>query len=189
MNKQIAFVDVETTGLSSENNEVIEIGIMLGEYKNNRIVGITDQYSAFQEPFFSISPRITQITGITNNMVSGKLLDLDKVFKIMQKADAIVAHNAGFDRGFIAKLLPEAIEFDWYCSVRQIKWKQFGFENGKLQQLLYTQGIQVENAHRAYDDAINLAHLLNTSNSKLEQDQTYLSFLMAKNPIKKPVRF
>lgn len=187
MNKYIAFIDVETTGLSSDNNEVIELGIMLGEFKNNKIIRVVDEYAEFQEPFYSIPSNITNITGITNNMVSGKVLDLAKIFSILQKADAIIAHNASFDRGFVSKLLPEIMEFDWYCSVRQIKWKQLGFENGKLQQLLNTHRIEVGNSHRALDDAKNLAFLLNFSNSNLSADETYISYLLNKNPIKKPM--
>lgn len=189
MSKHIAFIDVETTGLSSESNEVIELGVMLGEYKNNRIINITDQYEAFQEPFFSIPANITNLTGIDNSMVYGKTLDLEKIFTILQKADGIVAHNASFDRGFISKLLPEIVEFDWYCSVRQIKWKQFGFENGKLQQLLSTHNIDVGYAHRALDDSINLAKLLNLSHPNLGANNTFISYLTGKNPIKKPTNF
>lgn len=189
MSKHIAFIDVETTGMSRENNEVIELGIMLGEYKNNRVIRVAEEYAAFQEPFYSIPPHITNITGITNRMVEGKALDMAKVFSILQKADGIVAHNASFDRGFVSKLLPEVVEFDWYCSVRQIKWKDFGFVNGKLQQLLYTHGINEGNAHRALDDAVNLATLLNISHPKLAPENTFLSYLMSKSPMKKPINF
>ncbi|WP_153731518.1 exonuclease domain-containing protein [Sporosarcina obsidiansis] len=187
MSKHIAFIDVETTGMSSATSEVIELGIMLGEYENNRISRIAEEYCEFQEPFFSIPSTITNITGIHDNMVRGKVLDLDKILSILQKADGIIAHNATFDRGFVSKLLPETLEMDWYCSVRQIKWKEYGFENGKLQQLLRSHRIDVKHAHRALDDAKNLATLLNFSHPLLATDATYISYLMDKNPLKKPV--
>ena len=63
-------------------------------------------------------------------MVKGKVLDREKILAIFRKADAVIAHNASFDRGFIIRLFPDTIENDWYCSVRQIKWKSYGFENG-----------------------------------------------------------
>ncbi len=187
MSKQIAFIDVETTGISSKNNEIIELGIMLGEYDKNQIIRVVDEYSEFQEPFFSIPKNITNITGITNDMVYGKALDLEKIFSMLQQADSIVAHNVSFDRGFVSKLLPEVVEFDWYCSVRQIKWKEFGFHNGKLQQLLKAHHIDVRYSHRALDDAKNLAWLLNFSNSNLGEEETFISYLMSKNPTKKPM--
>ena len=52
MTKHIAFIDVETTGMSAEASEVIELGVMLGEYDNNRIVRVADEYCEFQEPFY-----------------------------------------------------------------------------------------------------------------------------------------
>ena len=187
MSKYIAFIDVETTGMSAEASDVIELGVMLGEYDNNRIVRLEDEYCEFQEPFYSISPMITNLTGITDQMVRGKSLDMDKILSILDRADGIVAHNASFDRGFVSRLLPETLDMDWYCSVRQIKWKNYGFENGKLQQLLRAHQIQVQNAHRALDDAKNLALLLNSSNPNLVDD-TFISYLMNKAPMKKPAK-
>ncbi|WP_301109755.1 exonuclease domain-containing protein [Sporosarcina sp.] len=186
MTKQIAFIDVETTGMSAEGNEVIELGVMLGELENNRIVRVTDEYCEFQEPFYSIPSTITRITGINDQMVRGRSLDMNRIISILDQADGIVAHNATFDRGFVSRLLPETLDMDWYCSVRQIKWKDYGFENGKLQQLLNAHRIEVKQAHRALDDAKNLAALLNFSHPKLAADATFISYLMEKNPLKKP---
>lgn len=187
MNKQIAFIDVETTGISSKNNEIIELGIMLGEFDKKQIIRVVDEYSEFQEPFYSIPKNITHITGITNEMVDGKRLDLEKISSMLEQADSIVAHNVSFDRGFVSKLLPEVVEFDWYCSVRQIKWKEFGFQNGKLQQLLKAHRMDVRYSHRALDDAKNLASLLNLSHPNLREEETFISYLMSKNPLKKPM--
>lgn len=186
MTQHIAFIDVETTGMSADRSEVIELGVMLGEYENGRIIRVADEYCEFQEPFFSIPSTITRITGIGDQMVSGKSLDLDRVYSILERSDGIVAHNATFDRGFVSKLIPETLDMDWYCSVRQIRWKDYGFENGKLQQLLSAHRIDVANAHRALDDARNLAILLNSSNPLLAADPTFISYLMKKNPLKKP---
>lgn len=187
MTKHIAFIDVETTGMRAEASDVIELGVMLGEYDENRIIRVADEYCEFQEPFYSISPMITNLTGITDQMVRGKSLDMDRILSILDRADGIVAHNASFDRGFVSRLLPETLDMDWYCSVRQIRWKNYGFENGKLQQLLRAHRIQVENAHRALDDAKNLALLLNSSNPNLQED-TFISYLMNKPPMKKPAK-
>lgn len=52
MRKHIAFIDVETTGMSAEHCETIELGIMLGEYENNHICKVVEEFCEFQEPFF-----------------------------------------------------------------------------------------------------------------------------------------
>lgn len=188
MSKLVAFIDVETSGMNSGYSEVIELGVMLGELENNRIVRVVEEYSEFQDPFYHISSFITQLTGIDDNMVRGKSLNMNKIRSILDRADAIVAHNASFDRGFVSKLFPETLDMDWYCSVRQIKWKSYGFVNGKLQQLLNAHHIDVRQAHRALDDAKNLAELLNYTNPYLESDTTFISYLLNKKPMKKPTK-
>ena len=184
--KYIAFVDVETTGTSPNDSEVIELGIVLAEYQGNGIMRFVDEYCELRQPSTPIPPMITRLTGINDRMVKGKVLDREKILAIFRKADAIIAHNASFDRGFIIRLFPDTIENDWYCSVRQIKWKSYGFENGKLQQLLRTHNIRVDKAHRALDDAKNLATLLCCDIPEHPAKDTYMDFLMGKSPLRKP---
>jgi DNA polymerase III subunit epsilon len=184
--KYIAFVDVETTGINPNTAEVIELGIVLGEYQENGIMRFVDEYCELRQPSTPIPPMITRLTGINDTMVKGKVLDREKILAIFRKADAVIAHNASFDRGFIIRLFPDTIENDWYCSVRQIKWKSYGFENGKLQQLLQAHNIRVEKAHRALDDAKNLATLLCCDIPVHPAKDTYIDFLMSKNPMRKP---
>ena len=184
--KYIAFVDVETTGINPNTAEVIELGIVLGEYQENGIMRFVDEYCELRQPSTPIPPMITRLTGINDTMVKGKVLDREKILAIFRKADAVIAHNASFDRGFIIRLFPDTIENDWYCSVRQIKWKSYGFENGKLQHLLRVHNIRVDKAHRALDDAKNLATLLCCDIPDHPAKDTYIDFLMRKNPMRKP---
>ena len=64
-------LDTETTGLSAYYDKVIEIGIL--RVCNNQIVA---QYSQLIQPEYEIDPFITQLTGITNEMVAGMPLML-----------------------------------------------------------------------------------------------------------------
>ena len=184
--KYIAFVDVETTGINPNIAEVTELGIVLVEYQGNGIMRFVDEYCELRQPSTPIPPMITSLTGINDTMVKGKVLDREKILAIFRKADAVIAHNASFDRGFIIRLFPDTLEKDWYCSVRQIKWKSYGFENGKLQQLLRVHNIRVDKAHRALDDAKNLAALLCCDIPDHSTKDTYIDFLMGKNPLRKP---
>ena len=60
----VAF-DLETTGLSEETDSIIEIGaVKVTDGK------VTDRFMEFLKPAEEISPMITQITGITNEMVA-----------------------------------------------------------------------------------------------------------------------
>ncbi|QKS70512.1 DNA polymerase III subunit epsilon [Paenalkalicoccus suaedae] len=182
---KIAFVDVETTGMSPGVAEILELGIVLAEFKDGHLTSYIDEYCEFQDPMYQIPPMITELTGITNDMVSGKYLDHDRLLTIFDQADAIVAHNASFDRGFITRVYPETKDYNWYCSVRQIKWKTYGFLNGKLQQLLAAHRIEMPNAHRALDDAKGLATLLNKDFPGATGEKTYIDYLLQKKPMKR----
>ncbi len=93
----VAF-DLETTGLSSENDSIIEIGAVL--IKNGKEI---DRFQTFVDPQIKLDKRITDLTGITDDM----LFDAPKIEEALPKfldfiSDHIlVAHNADFDTGFI----------------------------------------------------------------------------------------
>lgn len=73
-----------------------------------------------------IPEEITKITGITQEMVQGKLIDPADVEKFAADADLIIAHNAGFDRKFLEKFAPAFERKPWACSMAQIPWKEEG---------------------------------------------------------------
>ncbi|HLR72170.1 MAG TPA: PolC-type DNA polymerase III, partial [Pseudogracilibacillus sp.] len=90
--------DVETTGLSSAFDVIIEIaGVKL---KNGEVI---DQFESFANPHQKLSDKITSITGITDDMLVGAP-DVDDVLQQFHDwvGDSIlVAHNATFDIGFL----------------------------------------------------------------------------------------
>lgn len=95
-------LDIETTGLSPVNNEIIELSaikIVNGE--------ITDEYSKLIKPSGYLSPFITGLTGITREMLKDAPHIKDSVleFKEFCADNIIVGHNVSFDLKFInAKL-------------------------------------------------------------------------------------
>ena len=91
-------LDTETTGLSAYYNEIIEIGIL--RVRNNKIV---DQYSQLIHPEYEIDEFITELTGITNEMVAGMPSILDVKTDVLNFIgdDVIVGHNTSFDIRFL----------------------------------------------------------------------------------------
>lgn len=92
--------DLETTGFSATKDEVIEIGAV-------KVVDgkICERYSSFVKPTIPIPERITELTGITDEMVK-EAPEIETVlpeFIEFTKGSILVAHNAGFDYGFIKK--------------------------------------------------------------------------------------
>lgn len=96
--------DLETTGLTPEDNEIIEISAL--KYKNNVLI---DEFSKLVKPSISIPSKITKLTGITNEDVANcNTIDevLPKFIGFIENY-TLVAHNGSFDFSFIEKYLNE----------------------------------------------------------------------------------
>lgn len=157
------FLDVETTGLKSEEDEVIEIAIIPFVYNKNtsEILAILKPFNELQEPSIPISPEITKLTGITNEMVKGHHINKDKLENIIKDANLIIAHNANFDRPFTEKLSTIFSKKIWACSVEDIDWSLANFENKILGYLCMQAGFFYEK-HRAIEDCYAALQLLKT---------------------------
>jgi DNA polymerase-3 subunit epsilon len=173
------FVDVETTGLSPQTEEVVELALVLFAFDRStgEILGVVDEYVGLREPTKPIPPQATKIHGITNAMVKGARLDFDRVESILTRAEFLVAHNARFDRPFAAALSPTAAEKQWVCSMNGIDWYGYGFESKGLQQLLKAHGIRPDKAHRALSDVRASLSLLARHSSK---GKPYFADLLSK---------
>ena len=97
------FVDVETTGLDPSRDEIIELAMVPFTYGvDGRLFNVHHAFEKLREPNQQISTKITALTGITNDMVAGKVIDPAEVAAFANRADLVVAHNASFDRRFLA---------------------------------------------------------------------------------------
>ncbi len=73
-------IDLETTGLDPAKDEIIEMALVPFEYGlDGRIFEVREPFSALRQPSKPIPPEITQITGITDEMVAGKTIDPTEV--------------------------------------------------------------------------------------------------------------
>ncbi|HIT34106.1 MAG TPA: PolC-type DNA polymerase III [Candidatus Faecousia intestinigallinarum] len=93
----VAF-DLETTGLSSRLDKIIEIGAVV--LKNGREI---DRFQTFVDPQRKLEPRIIELTGITDAMLQGapKIEEVLPKFLEFCGDRVLVAHNSDFDTGFI----------------------------------------------------------------------------------------
>nr|WP_281063512.1 PolC-type DNA polymerase III [Clostridium algifaecis] len=145
--------DIETTGFSSINDRIIEIGAV--KVKEGKVI---DKFSEFVNPKMAIPERITELTSITDDMVKeAEAIDgiLPRFIEFIGDA-VVVAHNAGFDTGFIKKNCKDiGINFNnpimdtvQLCRFLFPELKKF-----KLNTVAKHLGISLENHHRAVDDA------------------------------------
>ncbi len=156
----IIVLDFETTGLSAANSRVIEIGAV-------RLRGDTveDELSLMIDPGGPVPAKVTEITGITTDMVRGQSTFADVAEQVMAFiGDApIAAHNAAFDLAFLQMEL-RRLGLSWSGPV--IDTLAFSrkalptLSNHKLASVCRHLGVSLENAHRAVHDARATAQAL-----------------------------
>jgi DNA polymerase-3 subunit epsilon len=155
-------VDVETTGLDTgpDGDEIIEVGLIKFAYTPGGVIlGVVGQYESFREPSQPIPALVTRLTGITNETVRGRRLDVAAIEAFAADVDIVIAHNAGFDRRFIERVCPVFATLPWACSQTQVKWFEEGMEGTKLFYLAYHNRFYYD-GHRAIDDAFALLEIL-----------------------------
>lgn len=163
--RQGVILDTETTGLNYRSDEIIEIGVIAFTFSDGGEIGdVTGVYGGLQQPTVPIPADITRLTGITDDMVAGQVIDVTRLKSLIEPADMIIAHNAGFDRPFCEAFSPMFYNKAWACSVSEIDWAARGFEGSKLGYLIGQSGY-FHDGHRAIDDCFALLEVLGQTRS------------------------
>ena len=162
--------DLETTGFSAKNDNIIEIGAV--KIKNGEII---DRFSEFCNPERRIPYHITELTSITDDMVEdAETIDtLLPKFMDFCKGSVLVAHNAGFDTAFIKKNCADlGIEYDFTVldTVPLARFLYPELKKVKLNIVAKHLGVSLENHHRAVDDAKATAEILVICFKKLKEE-------------------
>lgn len=169
LNSEFIAFDIETTGLSAVNDEITEIGAVLwseGEIKNT--------FSTFVNPRKPIPPKITSLTGITNEMLKDAPLLDEALSRFLEFVGdrPLVAHNADFDIGFIREALRKTDREQKLTSVDTLELSRAllpELKKHKLDIIANHLGLPEFNHHRALDDAMTVAHMLTRFFNRLEE--------------------
>jgi DNA polymerase-3 subunit epsilon/ATP-dependent DNA helicase DinG len=145
-------LDLETTGLDPHNDRIIEVAAIT--FRGNDIL---DEFSSLVNPHRDLSPYITGLTGITQEMVN----DAPGMFNLRSRLRAIigdhvlVGHNIGFDMGFLqAERLGVGNHQIDTITLAAILFPDAGRYNlDSLTQYLNLPRPAADQAHRALDDA------------------------------------
>ncbi len=162
--------DIETTGFSPNNDKIIEIGAV--KIRNREII---DTFSEFIYPKCKIPYKITELTGITDEMVENAdpiEIVLPKFMEFIDGA-AVVAHNAAFDTGFIKKNCKDlGLEFTSTIldTVPMARFLYPDLKRVKLNLVAKYLGVSLENHHRAVDDAKATAEIFLISLKKMIEE-------------------
>jgi len=157
-------LDTETTGLDSQKDKIIEIGLREFYYDDDyNLVGLGKLYNGLQDPGFEIPTEITEITGLTSDNLKGQSIDWDIVNAFAESSNIILAHNAAFDFKFMKNCKTfTRNNILWGCSLSQVPWGELGFINKSLQVLALLHGFYYK-AHRALIDVDAVALIISKS--------------------------
>ena len=186
MLKSYVCFDLETTGLDPLYNEIIEIGAL--KVRDGKVA---ERFMEFIHPQEEISPMITNLTGITNEMVANARPADTVISDFLEfcENDVLIGHNVGFDYSFMKS----------GASNLGLTFEKFGIDTFKIAQRTLKslpskslsslcEYYQIENkaAHRAYYDALATAKLYQTLAHYFEpQDPKVFQPLQLQYKIKK----
>lgn len=166
----ICFVDLETTGMNSYQNRVIEVGIV--KVHNNKVVR---EYNQLINPEKIIDPFIQKLTGIYQN-------DLDRSPTFSQVAKDIleiledsifVAHNVRFDYGFLRrefKNLGFTYKSKHFDTIKLARLLFPNLTHYNLDSIIANFGIKCDARHRALEDAKVLWDFFKLAKKKTKKD-------------------
>ena len=159
MIKDYVAFDLETTGLNVETDYIIEIGAL--KVKDGKVC---ERFMEFVKPPITISPIITNITGITNGMVAGARNTRDIIRDFVEFCGdfVLVGHNIMFDYKFTKKYASE-----YGCTFEKLSIDTLkiarktlcNLESKSLATLCEHYNIINQAAHRAYHDALATAKI------------------------------
>lgn len=167
----ILVYDTETTGLTlhpdapmRKQPKMIEFGgVLLG-----RSGEIVEEYNVLVHPGEDVSPEITKITGITNDMLVGAptfMQVLPQLRLLFEQATTVMAHNLPFDKAILRGELArnDVLDFPWpsreLCTVGLYK-DQWGRNPKMLELYEAVLGKPLAQTHRALDDVKALVEII-----------------------------
>ncbi|GAB2536413.1 exonuclease domain-containing protein [Rufibacter soli] len=170
-----AIVDIETTGGQPSEDRITEIAIFI--HDGNQVV---DQFHSLVNPGRPIPFFISQLTGITDEMVrdAPKFHEVAKQIVQITEGNVFVAHNVRFDYSFIKKEFADlgfTFQRKTLCTVRLSRKLMPGLPSYSLGKLCKSIDIPLQMRHRAIGDAEATAvlfdRLLKIDQNKVDADQ------------------
>jgi len=157
-----AVVDVETTGGSPDRgHRITEIAVV--EVRDGII---SQDFQTLVNPGRLIPRRISELTGITDEMVAGAPFFEEVAPQLFDRLDGrvFVAHNAPFDWRFLSYQLGDSLgavpEGPRLCTLQMSRRLAPGLGRRNLDALASHFGIPVHGRHRAHGDALATARIL-----------------------------
>lgn len=188
---RIVVFDTETTGIQHKTDEIIEIGIMQASFGADRPVPEREDDLLIRlTPGKTLPPFITNLTGITDEMLRTQGVDKAEACRILEPfftggRTLLVAYNAQFDLCFLYYFLRNFDRAGLLRGVRMLDamtvYKDRRPYPHKLQNAIDAYGLETQNTHRAVDDARATLELLYAMAAEQDDLDRYVN-LFGYNP-------
>lgn len=185
--KNALILDCETTGLSFKD-ELIELCIVAFEFDSDTggLIKVNDKYWSFRDTDVAIESQAAKLHRISKSDIAGVALDQNALDRLCASAEMVFAHNAKFDYLYLTAVYPSIRKLPWYCTLRNIDWREKGFRSCALNNLLHDHNISINVTHRAESDVLALLKLVTERNTA---NYTYLLEAFRTGPLIKARRF
>ena len=165
----VAF-DLETTGLSSRDDRIIEIGAVI--LKDGQEI---DRFQTFVDPERQLERKIVELTGITDEMLQGapKIQEILPKFLEFVGDRVLVAHNSDFDTGFIrAECQRQGLPYRYTAADTLILSQNLLQHLSKFKLDIVSNALNLPdfNHHRAGDDAMTCGLIMTKLMAMLEEE-------------------
>lgn len=168
--KGIIAIDVETTGISPEKERIIEIGAFRPE--------TGEVFRTLISPGRPLSERITELTGITDEMLADAPQEREAIRRLLEFLDGdtiLLGHNISFDYSFLVQAIRRCGFLEpAFRGIDTLKLSRVlcpELPNKKLETMVAHFGLTNERAHRAFEDArvtVEVYRCLKEMNKELE---------------------
>ena len=155
---RILILDTETTALSPDQGQCIEVGAVLFDVASRQLL---QQISFLLPCHANGAEAINGIPAAVSRLPQPLEPALACFLAQVAAADAVVAHNAAFDRQWFGRGPLPALTLPWICSMEDIRWppeRQLR-GNPSVRDLALAYGVPVWAAHRALTDCHYLVHV------------------------------
>ncbi len=168
--QEYAAFDLETTGLSSRADRIIEIGAVI--LKNGEEI---DRFQTFVDPGRKLDRKIVELTGITDEMLVGAPSIQEVLPKFLEFVGnrVLVAHNSDFDTGFIrAECQRQGLPYGFTAADTLILSQNLLPHLNKFKLDIVSNALSLPefNHHRAADDAMTCGLIMHRLMKKLEEE-------------------
>ena len=176
--------DLETTGFDPNEDEIIEVGFAVHDEDMTK----QSEGGCLVQPDKRIPDEVVHLTGITNEKVKKEGHPWPAVRsrfrEYLRNCDVWCAHNASFDMGFLSAHMNDTPSPEYVVDTLRVSERfvpAYVLHSNKLEDIAHFFGVSLQNAHRAVEDALATANLLDVM---MEEIGLSLEDLLGAKPVK-----